>query len=481
MLGPEPEPEVDPDLARFAVDHATGQDGVRYAEARLEAWDETSVLMRNGQLDAAERSKDEGIGVRVLTDAGMGFCSADRLDRDAIRGAVDEAVRNAAGAARRAPLALADVDPVQAHWHVPQRRPLQDLSVEDRLHDLGRLDEAFEAAGTVPMRLVQSEDAVVRKVVCTSEGTLVESLQPIFHLFYYITVKEGARTRQAHRSFGHAGGWEGFAETDVVDRATDEVEGLTRHLREGRATRPRRVDLVVGPEVAGIAAHESVGHPLEADRILGREASQAGTSFVTPGMRGDRIGSELVTVVDDPTVGQSYGHYVYDDEGVPARERTLVEHGRIGEFLHDRQTGAAMDVGTNASSRATRYDRENIVRMANTYVRPDRWSPDEILEEAGNGIYMRSFTEWNIDDRRWHQRYVAREAYRIEDGELGDPVDGLFIETTTPAFWGAVRAVGDDLAFDAATCGKCDPIQGIPVTTGGPTLLLEDVPVGVPA
>lgn len=475
----EPEPEVDPDVALAAIRHAGDQDGVRYAEARLEAWDETSVLMRNGALDAAERSKDEGLGVRVLTDAGIGFASTDRLGADAVRAAVDEAVRNARGAGRRIPLDLADAEPVEAYWDVQQTRPLQDLSIDDRLWDLGRLDEAFEEAGNVPMRLVHTDDAVVRKFVCTTDGARVESLHPIFHLFYYVTVKEGAKTQQAHRGFGYSGGWEGFAETDVVARATAEVEGLGRHLTEGRATRPRRVTLVVGPEITGIAAHESIGHPLEADRILGREASQAGTSFVTPGMRGDRIGSELVTVADDPTRAGAFGHYVFDDEGQQARKRRLVKHGRIEEFLHDRLTGAALEASSNASSRAARYDRENIVRMANTYVEPGTWSPDEVLAEAGRGIYMRSFTEWNIDDRRWHQRYVAREAYRIEDGDLADPVTGLVLETTTPGFWDKVTAVADDLAFDAATCGKCDPMQGIPVTTGGPTMLLEDVPVGV--
>jgi TldD protein len=113
--------------------------------------------------------------------------------------------------------------------------------------------------------------------------------------------------------------------------------------------------------------------------------------------------------------------------------------------------------------------------MANTFVLPGKMSEEELIEGVKNGIYMKSFTEWNIDDKRFNQRYVGKEAYMIENGELKHPVARPVIETTTPKFWAAVDAVSKQIRFDAATCGKGDPSQGVPVYTGGPCIRLRGV------
>jgi TldD protein len=219
---------------------------------------------------------------------------------------------------------------------------------------------------------------------------------------------------------------------------------------------------------------------MEADRILGREMSQAGRSFIFEGgpfWIGTRIGSDAVTIVDDPAIEHSYGYYAYDDEGVKARRRHLYKNGVINEFLHNRESAARLGIRSNGSSRSTNYDREAIVRMANTFVLPGDMTEEELIEDVKYGVYMKSFTEWNIDDKRFNQRYVGREAYLIEKGELKNPVARPIIETTTLKFWSAVDAVSEKVAFDAATCGKGDPAQGIPVYTGGPCLRLRGVHV----
>ena len=251
-------------------------------------------------------------------------------------------------------------------------------------------------------------------------------------------------------------------------------------ITKGKAVKPGTMDLVCGPEVTGIAAHESCGHPMEADRILGREMSQAGRFFIYEGgpfWIGTRIGSNVVTIVDDPTIEHSYGYYEYDDEGIKARRRYLYKNGLINEFLHNRESAAKLSTRSNAASRSVNYDREAIVRMANTFVLPGDMTEEEIIEDVNYGVFMKSFTEWNIDDKRFNQRYVGREAYVIEAGKLKHPVARPIIETTTEKFWKAVDAVSKKVEFDAATCGKGDPAQGIPVYTGGPCIRLRGVHV----
>ena len=192
-------------------------------------------------------------------------------------------------------------------------------------------------------------------------------------------------------------------------------------------------------------------------------------------MLGQRIACEEVTVIDDPTIPNSYGFYLYDDEGVRARPRYLIKEGVINEFLMNRETASTLGLESNAAARASRFNREPIVRMANTYFAPGDHSFEELLEGVKRGIYLRSFGEWNIDDRRYNMRFVGQEAYLIENGEIKHPVWSPIFEITTPKFYSSIDAVDKSLEFSPATCGKSDPDQGIPVYTGGPNIRIRGV------
>ncbi|HDM22832.1 MAG TPA: TldD/PmbA family protein, partial [Methanomicrobia archaeon] len=149
--------------------------------------------------------------------------------------------------------------------------------------------------------------------------------------------------------------------------------------------------------------------------------------------------------------------------------------GKINEFLHSRETAYKMGIQSNGAARASSYDREPIPRMANTFFVPGDYTLDELIEDIKFGIYMKSFTEWNIDDKRYNQRYIGRESYIIENGEIKDPVKRPVLEITTPGFYKAVDAAGKDLEFTAGTCGKSDPMQGLDVWMGGPSIRLRNV------
>jgi len=225
--------------------------------------------------------------------------------------------------------------------------------------------------------------------------------------------------------------------------------------------------------------HESCGHPCEADRILGREAAQAGLSFIKPSMKGLDIGSQHATVVDDPTIPGSFGFYLYDDECVAARAKFLYREGVVEGFLHNRWTAHVFRVESNGSARARNYRSEPIVRMSNTYLTPGSCSFEELVEDIGEGVYISSYMEWNIDDERWNQRYVGLEAYRIVGGELKEPVRNPVLEITTRDFYSKMDAKGCRVMFEAGLCGKGEPMQGVPVWFGGPDVRLRGVKLGV--
>ncbi|EEB73021.1 TldD/PmbA family protein [Thermococcus sp. AM4] len=471
------------ELLEFAVEKAL-ELGASYAEARYEEKSGTHLAMKNGSPEGMGIEADRGIGIRVLANGGMGFASTNVLTKESVAEAVKRAVKlaKAASQVRNEPIEFSDEDFHRVSYKVKMKKDFRDISPEEKLEILRKIEEEVKATGVnVPMRYLMYSDQLWKKVFVNSEGAYVKSKIPRVSVVYNLVVFENGQMEQApfvQRAF--SGGFELIEKDEPWNWAVKDVKALKRLITEGKKPPEGRVDLVISPEVAGIAVHESVGHPYESDRIFGREAAQAGESFVKPDMFGERIGSEVVTVIDDPTIPNSWGFYLYDDEGVKARPRYLIRNGIITEFLTNREYAAKLGQRSNAAARAINYNREPIVRMANTYLAPGDHSFEELIEDVKLGVYMVSFNEWNIDDRRYQQRYIGREAYLIENGEIKHPVRRPILEITTRALWSSVDAVGKDVEFYPGTCGKGEPGQGVPVWMGGAHARLRDIPLRRP-
>ena len=463
------------DLVDFAIDYA-GKKGAEYTEARFERQEPENFILKNGVLDALDVGEDRGVGVRVLAHGALGFAATNDLTKTAVRQIVGDAMKGAKASRRKTRIRFAQEQTLEMNWSVPEEKRLADVPVEEKIREIADVDRAVTSLGfKVAARYFQLSSNRIMKYFANSEGSRIRSYSPRLRVFYFLTVVEGGDAAQTYRNYGWSGGWEGIRAWDLKDRVLDEARSMHKSLTEGKKSPEGKMDLVAGPQVAGIASHESCGHPTEADRVLGREASQAGKSFISPDGIGMRVGSEVVNVVDDPTVEHAIAFYLTDDEGVKARRRYLYKEGRVGEFLHNRETAAAMGTRSNGAARAVNYNLEAIVRMANTFVEPGDHSVEELLEGVKYGIYMKSFMEWNIDDKRYNAKYAGREAYVVENGEIKHPVRNTIIELTTPAFWSAVDAVGKDLEFEAGFCGKSDPGQALDASLGGPTIRLRNV------
>ncbi|MGC8609661.1 MAG: TldD/PmbA family protein, partial [Thermoplasmata archaeon] len=184
---------------------------------------------------------------------------------------------------------------------------------------------------------------------------------------------------------------------------------------------------------------------------------------------------ENVSVIDDPTIDGSFGYYRYDDEGIPARKRYLYRKGYTDEFLLNRESAAIIGKEPNGAGRSSDWDMEPLARMSTTYIEPGDYSYEELFESVKRGVYIKSFTEWNIDDIRFNEKYVGSDAYLIENGDITGRVRKPVIETNTVKFYSSIDAVGKDLVFSAGICGKGDPEQGVSVWMGGPHIRLRNV------
>jgi TldD protein len=473
------------DQLEFAVDLARTA-GAEYAEARFHSEMSESNLLKNGIPEVASIDTEKGIGIRVIVNGGLGFGSTNQLNKREVRSLVKKVVALArqSSRVRKSPIAMSAADVSQGRVEVRSRVGFGAVPLDARVELLQEADAsalaAAEKAGVkLPGRYISLSTGTTEKTVITSDGGKVYSRVPRVSSNIFLTAFDPQRgSAQRIFSLGESSGWEGVERWDLIRRVRDEVEALAGVILKAEAMKEESSDIVIGPEVTGIVSHESSGHPGEADRVLGREAAQAGETYLKRDAIGQKVGSEVVNVVDDPTLPHSYGFYLYDDECVKARKRYLIREGKIAEFLHNRETAQVMGGASNAASRSAAFDREPIVRMANTFVQPGDLSFDELIEGVRFGVYIKDFMEWNIDDRRYNQRYVGLEAYRIEDGELRGRIRNPILEITTPGLWSTVDAVGKDLEFSAASCGKGDPMQGIPVWTGGPHLRLRNVRLG---
>jgi TldD protein len=463
------------DLAELAI-KTLSKSGVEYGEARL-CFEKAQMLSVNtGEIEPASIIRRGGIGIRTLVKGSLGFASTNILRGNAVKEAALKSVKLAKASSHtiKAPISLSTEEIREGKWRTKVTEDPSNVPVEDKITLIRDLDRiAFDEG--CPKRVLSISESMESSLLLTTEGIKISGETVRVSFTGLLTAMGNSGSAQRIIQKGETSGWESIAHWKLPDIIMGEAKSL-KEVAECTTSPPVGLtDLILGPEVVGIICHEACGHPQEADRILGREAAQAGESYVTPEMLGFKIGSDVVTIIDDPTLERGFGSYLFDDEGVRAHPKTLIKDGRINEFLHNRETASLFGCRSNASARAMGYDREPIIRMSNTYMRPGEHTFEELIEEVKDGAFIKSFMEWNIDDRRWNQRYVGLEAFRIRKGEIMERIRNPVLEITTGNLFGSVDAASRELEFEAAICGKGDPMQGAPVWHGGPTIRLRRV------
>lgn len=474
------------DIADFAVEFATLK-GASYAEARFVDCTEEGYTTKNGRVIGAGEKRSKGIGVRVLAEGGMGFCSTAKLDKKNVEEQIKRAIKMARASNRREPIVFSEEEVVQTRWQTEVEQEFADVSDEEKKEFVIGLDKSLmsqDFGQYLVNRTLMLNMNKNRKYIVTSDGSRVKSEKSLISFYTFNTAKGSMGTEQ--RFFGMAGssGWEWLEKKKVREEVVKDNRTLVKAALNAKPMRLGETDAVVCGEVAGIMAHENTGHPSEGDRILGREGAQAGESFYIDLLEDEelgeiKIGSKAVTIIDDPTMPDSAGYYLYDDECVKARPRYLIKDGMLNELLLNREFATKFDLTSNAAARATDYNREPIIRMANTYFAPGDYEVEELMEDIKEGVYIKSFTEWNIDDRRFQSKYVGLETYLIKNGEVTDRmIRRPVLELTTFGLLGSVDAVSKDIDITYATCGKGDPPQGVPVGHGGPHMRIRNIRLG---
>ena len=421
----------------------------------------TRIVLDNGKLEEIAQVPFQGASVRALFGGAWGFVTTDRVDD--LGQEIDLAGRIARKIDRKEDLRLAEAPPGRSVV-VPVKKDPKDLSLEEKVALLREIEDAAKADGVSSTQAVYSEMDLVAHYT-SSEGLDLESKTTRMGFVISAVAHRNGIYQTDGEGRAGVGGLELFDREDPIALARQVGETAVA-LLDARAVKGGTYPVVLDQELAGVFVHEAVGHATEGDIIL------EGDSCLE-GKLGQRIGSELVTVRDDPSLMLN-GYYPFDDEGSLAQETVLVENGVLRSYLNTRETAARLG-GVPRNARAEGMSRP-VVRMSNTYIANGDWKLEEILEELKDGVYLAGSRGGQVSTGEGVFQFNAKKGYIIENGErtqlLRDvSLSGKILETLLH-----VKAVGDDLKYNSGRCGKSG--QLVPVSDGSPHLLVERATVG---
>jgi TldD protein len=476
------------DLLHRLVDSAAAHSD--YADARHVHTRTETVATRNGDVEDAATSDDEGIGVRVRIGGAWGFAATRGTDAQAAEAALVRAIEIARAQPAVPPLDLVPVTPAQGEHRAPETAtdPFT-VPLEEKLSVLMAADAAMAAQHGVRLRTGHFHAQAETRTFASTDGALCEQTftECGGGIAAMAVGDDDAQVRSypsAHGGDVAQAGWEHFAALDLPAHAARVAEEAVA-LLAAPACPARETTLILDSEQLALQLHESVGHAVELDRVLGGEASYAGTSWVpADGIGTLRYGSDLMNVTADATVPGGLGSYAWDDEGAPAAATPIVTGGVLRGFLTSRETAALIGLErSGACMRASGFDRQPIVRMTNVSIAPgDAGSLDDLIADTDDGVLMETNRSWSIDQRRWQFQFATEVGWEIKDGKRGRMLRNPSYAGITPEFWGALDAICSGPAWrlhGLLNCGKGEPGQLAHVSHGAAPARFRGVTVGV--
>ena len=477
------------DVVRHAVE-AARKAGADYADARWVLEENESITVKNEEMEGIDRSRSDGIGIRVLAGGFWGFAATARSEDPAeVERAAALAVEIAHAASRlpRDPVQLSEVQPVTDSWETSVQEDPFAVSLEEKVSLLMEASRRMRAAPGLSFAEAMLDFYRKRTALATSEGAAIE--QTITHSGGGIEATAIGDSELQRRSFpnsfrGHiaAAGYEHIRALGLIEEA-ERVATEAVELLSAKDCPSEETTLILdGPQMV-LQVHESVGHPIELDRVLGMEEAFAGTSFLDPRHRGElRYGSDQVNITADATLAGGLGTFAYDDEGVPAQRVQIVEDGLFRDFMSSRETAAVLGERSNGTMRADGWQNLPLIRMTNVSLEPGEGTLAELIGDTKDGLFMATNTSWSIDDKRVNFQFGCEIAWRIKDGKLTEMYRNPNYTGITTEFWGSCDAVcgaEEWTVWGTPNCGKGQPGQVARTGHGTSPARFRNVRVGV--
>lgn len=477
------------ELTDRALETARGR-GASYADIRIVRREEQNITVKNGVVAALSQEVSQGFGVRVIAEGAWGFAASSLLTAEEIDRVAALAVQIARASALvpgQEGVQLAPTVVVNDRYVSPLEKDPFEVPLDEKVDLLLRADAEMrrvKGIGVTEGNFVAFRET---KTFASSEGSYIEQVVTETGAGVEATaVGDGeVQTRSYPTSFGRQqlqAGYELVESMNLVERAGPAAEEAVALLSAPQCPAMTTTIILETSQLA-LQIHESCGHPTELDRVLGTEASYAGTSFLTVDKMGSfRYGSPLVNLVADATVPTGLGSFAYDDEGVPARRVYLVRDGIFEGYQSSRETAAVLDQASSGGMRADGWSNLPLIRMTNINLEPGEWTLDDLIADTDEGLYLATNRSWSIDDRRVNFQFGTEVAYEIRNGKLGRLLKNPTYTGITPQFWGNCDAICNAdhwRIWGTPNCGKGEPPQTAHVGHGCAPARFRNVQVGV--
>jgi predicted Zn-dependent protease len=453
------------------------------------------LLVRKHHAQAPSSVRDQGFMVCVAVEGALAYAASSDISPQGLRAAFAQARALARAAADKgvfdARLACADThEAARSHYRSPNQRPASGLGLREKLELLSQVSASMPVSHEIVDWQASLWSTHTEQMFIDSRGAQIEQSWDFMAPNIVAVASSGGETQTRSA----AGQYNGFCQQgglEVLERAGFADDGA-RVAREAleliRAPNcpEGSMDVILMPDQMMLQIHESIGHPLELDRILGDERNFAGTSFVTADMFGHyRYGSALLNVTFDPTIREQFASFAYDDSGAPARREFIIRDGVLlrplgGSLSQWRARELWPHIQGVATARACNWNRAPIDRMSNLNVEPGNSSLAEMIASIEDGVLMRTNSSWSIDDSRNKFQFGCEYGQRIRHGQLAEVVKNPNYRGVSAQFWQSLSMVGDRATFEVMGtpyCGKGEPNQVIRVGHAAPACKFSKVAV----
>ncbi|MBN1902655.1 TldD/PmbA family protein [Candidatus Sumerlaeota bacterium] len=469
---------MDRSLIEEALD-AMDSHGCDYGDIRLEYDKTESITIKGEKPEVIRQAESMGYGIRIFTKGGWGFASSSDLTRSGIVRACRKALE-IARASRKAPSRNMLYQPppgIRAQYATPCKRDPFSVSLEEKLALLCSATRIMSRKNLVKIAKGFADSSCKNKIFASTRGSWIE--QEIITCgggILATAIKDGeVQSRSYPTSFrGNfaTAGWE-FVQSLELEKNAAEVASEAAALIEAKECPVEdQATIILGSDQLALQIHESIGHPIELDRVFGQEASYAGTSFLNPEMLGSfRYASPEVTILADATTPMGLGSFGYDDEGTPAQCVPIIEKGILRNFLTSCGTAPYLKgkKRSNGAARAESWENIPIVRMTNINMEPGTWDFKDLISDTRKGYLLQTNKSWSIDDKRINFQFGVEAAWEIKNGKIGRLFKNPVYTGVTPEFWNSCDAVCHADYWELwgiPNCGKGEPSQTMHVGHG---------------
>jgi TldD protein len=477
--------------AQNALDTAQTR-GASYADVRVINLRLRYLSTKNGQTSQVRDSESLGLGVRVIVDGSWGFASTQDLSRSSVDAVAARAVDIARASAlcKKRDVRLAPESKVVDQWQAPCRVDPFLIPVSTCLDLMLKVDAELRRVQGVTLAEAAMDFRHIDEFFASSDGSEIRQVKTQTGAGFVATsfTGEQIQRRSYPNSFGgqyQTRGYELVEDLDLLGHAPQIAEQAVA-LHQCDQCPVGVKDIILGGSQVGLQIHESIGHPIELDRVLGDEANYAGMSFLTLEKLGNlKYASDKVTVVADATTnhGPGLGTFAYDDEGVAAQATPIIQNGLFVGYLTSRESAASIGQGRSSGAmRADGWNRIPLIRMTNVSLLPGRGKLDDLIADTEDGIYMETNRSWSIDDRRYNFQFGTEIGWEIKHGRKTRMLKNPSYGGITTEFWNSCDAIcGPEewVLWGTPNCGKGQPPQTMGTGHGASPARFRKVRVGV--